>query len=448
MVSQSCSQVSKLILLGGNITMTDEVDIGGDLANEAERFTGQHEHVVDESIRISSIDSNGSKITIANPTSELNADQFFVATSQGIFPAEQLTNGGGHSLKSCIIVQDQAAFDNLNINLNQLQQGGLRAIGVGSNPLIASAQVDDRARPITKYQWDDSVYEAALPVRCKNTNGELHKRKFGSGGRGKCIRSNGQWFTPNEWEVYCGRANSKDWKRSIRYAGRPVVSLIEDGILQPHAGCCTCAACCDDEHATGPVRLFTPYRKRRPVSPSRIESRSKNRRKVTVEGLKAGDVDHVSSNLTHETVHVNDSEGNLVEMQLHIQHADNSTSDGKEPSTKASVSEDVTVSAADDDCFTHLDRMVDNLQQQVTALKHMIKAARQQSLATTASALEQQRQQMEKEKAEALNTARLSCQLQVTRALNEFGKTEIASTVSVYDDESTPCNLDAVQSPK
>ena len=25
------------------------------------------------------------------------------------------------------------------------------------------------------------------------------------GGRGKCIRSNGQWFTPNEWETYCGR---------------------------------------------------------------------------------------------------------------------------------------------------------------------------------------------------------------------------------------------------
>ena len=32
-----------------------------------------------------------------------------------------------------------------------------------------------------KYQWDDSAHSDILPVRCKNTNGELHKCKFGSG---------------------------------------------------------------------------------------------------------------------------------------------------------------------------------------------------------------------------------------------------------------------------
>ena len=156
--------------------MTDDTV---DLANDSESFHRQHEHVDVERIRISSIDSNG-KITIANSAAEINTDQFFVATTQGIFPAEQIGNGGGHSssLKNCIIIQDQATFDNLN--LNQLQD--LRT--VGSNPLIASAQVD--TRPITKYQslkyqWDDSVYDAVLPIRCKNTNGELHKRKFGSG---------------------------------------------------------------------------------------------------------------------------------------------------------------------------------------------------------------------------------------------------------------------------
>ena len=55
------------------------------------------------------------------------------------------------------------------------------------------------------------------------------------------------WYTPSEFEAVCGRASSKDWKRSIRYGGRPLQSLIEDGILQPHATSCTCAACCDDE---------------------------------------------------------------------------------------------------------------------------------------------------------------------------------------------------------
>ncbi|KAG7271917.1 hypothetical protein CRUP_024567 [Coryphaenoides rupestris] len=72
-----------------------------------------------------------------------------------------------------------------------------------------------------------------------------------------------------------GRASSKDWKRSIRYAGRPLQCLIQvcvncgraamsecagchkvcycapycqkkERILNPHAASCTCAACCDD----------------------------------------------------------------------------------------------------------------------------------------------------------------------------------------------------------
>ncbi len=55
------------------------------------------------------------------------------------------------------------------------------------------------------------------------------------------------WYTPSEFEAVCGRACSKDWKRSVRYGGRTLACLIEDGILTPHATSCTCAACCDDE---------------------------------------------------------------------------------------------------------------------------------------------------------------------------------------------------------
>ncbi|CAH0562896.1 unnamed protein product [Brassicogethes aeneus] len=35
------------------------------------------------------------------------------------------------------------------------------------------------------------------------------------------------------------------------------------GIILPHAISCTCAASCDDETATGPVRPFTPYKRKR-----------------------------------------------------------------------------------------------------------------------------------------------------------------------------------------
>lgn len=111
--------------------------------------------------------------------------------------------------------------------------------------------------------WSESANMSILPVRCKNTNAELYKDRFGSGGRGKCIKLDNKWYTPSEFEATCGRASSKDWKRSIRFGGRSLQTLIEENILKPHATSCTCSACCDDESATGPVRLFTPYKRRR-----------------------------------------------------------------------------------------------------------------------------------------------------------------------------------------
>ncbi|KAE8296636.1 Deformed epidermal autoregulatory factor 1-like protein [Larimichthys crocea] len=143
----------------------------------------------------------------------------------------------------------------------------------------------------SKYNWDPSVYNNELPVRCRNSSGVLYKNRLGSGGKGRCIRHNQQWFTPTEFEGLAGRASSKDWKRSIRYAGRPLLCLIQERILNPHAASCTCAACCDDLTGcpketdslvaenismTGPVRLFVPYKRRKkdndlPVTPPKKE---------------------------------------------------------------------------------------------------------------------------------------------------------------------------------
>ncbi|KAK6472651.1 deformed epidermal autoregulatory factor 1-like protein isoform X3 [Huso huso] len=148
----------------------------------------------------------------------------------------------------------------------------------------------------TKYNWDPSVYDNELPIRCRNTSGMLYKNRLGSGGKGRCIKHGCNWYTPTEFEGMSGRASSKDWKRSIRYAGRPVQCLIQEGILNPHAASCTCAACCDDLslchkngdgasvrgeniHLTGPVRLFVPYKRRKkdneqPTTPEKKGSQS------------------------------------------------------------------------------------------------------------------------------------------------------------------------------
>lgn len=153
--------------------MSEDGDISEGLASHPETYNEQHEHVGVQNIAI----VGNNKLHITTP--ELNTDQFFVATSRGVFPAEQLTNGSGHSLKNCIIIQDQSAFETLTLST---ANNSIRTINVGSNPLIASAQVEERSRARTpKYNWDESVHDTVLPVRCKDTNGELHKKKFGSG---------------------------------------------------------------------------------------------------------------------------------------------------------------------------------------------------------------------------------------------------------------------------
>ena len=80
-----------------------------------------------------------------------------------------------------------------------------------------------------------------------------------AGGRGRCIKSGDSWYTPNEFENMSGRASSKDWKRSIRYGGRTLQCLIEDGLLVPHATSCTCAACCDDTSVVSSLTCATIF---------------------------------------------------------------------------------------------------------------------------------------------------------------------------------------------
>ncbi|XP_029008923.1 deformed epidermal autoregulatory factor 1 homolog isoform X2 [Betta splendens] len=152
------------------------------------------------------------------------------------------------------------------------------AIGSGPHTPPTPLTPPQDKESCSKYNWDPSVYNNELPVRCRNTSGVLYKSRLGSGGKGRCIKHNEQWFTPTEFEGRAGRASSKDWKRSIRYAGRPLLCLIQERILNPHAASCTCAACCDDltesskegeslaaENITmtGPVRLFVPYKRRK-----------------------------------------------------------------------------------------------------------------------------------------------------------------------------------------
>lgn len=126
-----------------------------------------------------------------------------------------------------------------------IQQQATEAVAGATNTQESTTMTESKVLCTTN--WNDTMNLEVLPVRCKTTTAELYKSRLGSGGRGRCIKFKDQWFTPSEFENLCGRGSSKDWKRSIRYGGRSLQALIDEGILTPHATSCTCAACCDDD---------------------------------------------------------------------------------------------------------------------------------------------------------------------------------------------------------
>ncbi|XP_011605884.1 deformed epidermal autoregulatory factor 1 homolog isoform X1 [Takifugu rubripes] len=219
-------------------------------------------------------------------TSEDNVFTTTVATSESL-PEHMLSGRTTLQLGEGLSTQ-KATLIVVHTDGSIVEAAGLKSAATIASPgpqtpptSLGAPQVKDSC---SKYNWDPSVYNNELPVRCRNASGVLYKSRLGSGGKGRCIRHNQQWFTPTEFEGLAGRASSKDWKRSIRYAGRPLLCLIQERILNPHAASCTCAACCDDLSEclsplqcpkdaespvaenitmTGPIRLFVPYKRRK-----------------------------------------------------------------------------------------------------------------------------------------------------------------------------------------
>ena len=93
-----------------------------------------------------------------------------------------------------------------------------------------------------------------LQVNCNSIVASLHKKKFGSGGKGRCINLENKWLTPIEFEQYCGKGNCRDWKRTIKCGGQQLLTLLDNNILLCHAVSCSCSVCSNDSNVVGPIR--------------------------------------------------------------------------------------------------------------------------------------------------------------------------------------------------
>lgn len=176
-----------------------------------------------------------------------------------------VTDSGDLKTMHYVIHQQHTANEPLN-TAAQMQQQQQQQQEQQQQQLIHVQEDDSAVSPSDQHElnssggagqmstltWETTNGLDVLSIRCKSTTAELYKARLGSGGRGRCVKYKDQWFTPSEFENVCGRGSSKDWKRSIRYGGRSLQALIDEGILTPHATSCTCAACCDDDTSNRP----------------------------------------------------------------------------------------------------------------------------------------------------------------------------------------------------
>lgn len=170
-------------------------------------------------------------------------------SSNNINVVGDITNAG--DLKATHIVIQQPNIQP-NDNSSGHPENNVAGLHDGASTQIQQSGQPGSQQGSLNWQNTDPMQIEVLPVRCKTTTAELFKARLGSGGRGRCIRHKDNWYTPSEFENLCGRGSSKDWKRSIRYGGRSLQALIDDGVLTPHATSCTCSACCDDDSSKYP----------------------------------------------------------------------------------------------------------------------------------------------------------------------------------------------------
>ncbi|XP_053300357.1 nuclear body protein SP140-like protein [Pleuronectes platessa] len=83
-------------------------------------------------------------------------------------------------------------------------------------------------------------------VTCGGEAGTLHQKRFASGTRGKCIRTERSWLTPIEFLIEASSQQS-GWKRDILCDGKPLCALIEAKVLRIHYLLCECSLCSQNE---------------------------------------------------------------------------------------------------------------------------------------------------------------------------------------------------------
>uniref|UniRef100_A0A672RWF8 SP110 nuclear body protein, tandem duplicate 1 n=1 Tax=Sinocyclocheilus grahami TaxID=75366 RepID=A0A672RWF8_SINGR len=107
---------------------------------------------------------------------------------------------------------------------------------------------------------DLSVFQASsLPVTCVSLTGTLYKYRFASGSRGKCIRTEDRWFTPEEFVKQERILTDGHWKKDILCNGKTLNFLLQKEILHVHSVLCECVKCSIQEEINNDDECYVCY---------------------------------------------------------------------------------------------------------------------------------------------------------------------------------------------
>lgn len=144
---------------GQEVSVIHEVDIAEDIPNgDDSAFTDENQGSDEQTTS----NQNAVQVAISGAPGAIADDgTVYVATPHTLLTAEQL-HEAGFKTTHVVIVPEQ--------------------LKTPTTPLPPPTPATPHSKEKGfRYQWDNSVHMEVLPVRCKNTNGELYKAKFGSG---------------------------------------------------------------------------------------------------------------------------------------------------------------------------------------------------------------------------------------------------------------------------
>lgn len=154
---------------GSESVVLPDISEAEHLASEHETDNGGSENT--QRVSVSTVRHAGVPVTL--PVGSLIASTFNVITQDQLPHYKPMicvdngfisADGSDQELKATHIVIQDALDDRVNVN--------------NTNQNSSS----------TTGSWQEAANSPVLSVRCKNTSAELHKARFGSGGRGRCIK--------------------------------------------------------------------------------------------------------------------------------------------------------------------------------------------------------------------------------------------------------------------